>query len=530
MSARTSSLFFIALLLWAACAPDATETSSAVAYLAQAAGSGATAPRADGVVQTRAGQVRGTQAGASRSFLGIPYAEPPVGALRFAAPQPSAPWQGVRDATRFGKSCMQASGVVSPMDMSEDCLTLNVFAPAAAPAAPLPVMVFIHGGAFLAGGSSTYDATALREAGNVIVVTLNYRLGPFGFLAHPALCAADAPCSNQGLRDQQLALTWVRDNIAEFGGDPLQVTVFGESAGAVSACAHMFANGSQGLAQHFILQSGACAYGPLGIQSEALALAAGQTVVNQLCPAAREPSACLRAASATELAAVLVDTADPIVDGYWPWLDHALFEAPLEALAERQAMAPGAVIVGTNQNEWLLWQALGVTQAPFGNLALRDSIARFFPRDAQRIAEHYTPSNPFETGDAFVRLMTDAYFRCPARALARGLGTRGDEVYTYEFTVQPAAHALEVDYVFNLLAVSLLFPFEAPSPLLPQVVNAMQGYWTQLAATGDPNRVGLPHWPSYAAAHEHMIFGDAVRVDKDLSEADCGLWDALRMH
>lgn len=516
------------VLLWAACAPAAEPLDHA--ELSQAAvtqAPRAPASRQDTVVQTRAGDVRGLRSGDTREFLGIPYAEPPIGALRFAAPRPAAPWATIRDATRFGDSCMQVEGVASAAAMSEDCLTLNVFAPKSKADGPLPVMVFIHGGAFLAGGSFSYDAKALREAGNMVIVTLNYRLGAFGFLAHRTLCAPDEPCTNQGLRDQQLALTWVRDNIAEFGGDPHNVTLFGESAGSVSACAHMFAKGSEGLAQHFILQSGACAYGPLALQSEQLASAAGQALIDALCPDAAEPISCLRDAPATDLTEVLIETVDPIVDGYWPWIDRALFDAPLDQLLERGAVAPGSVIVGTNQNEWLLWEALGATPAPNHNIALRAEIDRFFPTHAEQVAEQYMPDTSLWAGDAFLRLMTDAYFRCPSRALARGLVARANPTYLYEFAVQPAAHALEVDYVFDLLAVSLLFPFQAPVPLLPGVVRAMQGYWTQLAATGVPRHPDLPDWPPYAAAHERMVFRQPVSVRGESADPACDMWDSL---
>ena len=212
------------------------------------------APRVD----TRQGPVEGFTAKGALQFLGIPYAAPPVGDLRWRPPQPAAAWTGVRQATRFGPACAQVTtlGVFAgPANANEDCLTLNVFTPRLGAAAKAPVIVWIHGGGNVDGASSDYDASRLASLGDTVVVTINYRLGLFGWLAHPALDAEGHPFGNYGLLDQQLALKWVRDNISAFGGDPGNVTLGGQSAGSVDAEAQVASPLAAGLFQRAIFQS-----------------------------------------------------------------------------------------------------------------------------------------------------------------------------------------------------------------------------------------------------------------------------------
>jgi carboxylesterase type B len=175
-----------------------------------------------------------------------------------------------------------------------------------------------------------------------------------------------------------------------------------------------------------------------------------------------------------------------------------------------------------------LWQALGATPPPLGTAGLRAEIERYFPAHAQRVADHYLPASELDANRAFLELMTDAYFRCPSRALLRGATAAGSTGYLYEFAVEPAAHALEVDYVFDLSAVSKLFPFEAPDPPLPNVVRAMQRHWTQFAAQGAPARDAQPMWPPYSRdADPHLVFADPVTAGSQLAQRACDLWDEL---
>ena len=217
------------------------------------------APQSDtSLVQTAAGTVRGKVEWDHRLFADIPYAAPPVGPLRFRPPAPAQAWEGIRDATEPGPRCIQDPGADPEFgkQSDEDCLSLNVWTPAMK-GSPRPVMVWIHGGSFTGGSGKIYDGRWLVSRGDVIVVTINYRLGTLGFLAHPAL-GPPGDVGNYGLQDQQAALRWVRDNIANFGGDPAKVTVAGESAGGMSVCDHLVAPGSKGLFRAAIIQSAPC--------------------------------------------------------------------------------------------------------------------------------------------------------------------------------------------------------------------------------------------------------------------------------
>ncbi|MFT3924611.1 MAG: carboxylesterase family protein [Myxococcales bacterium] len=480
-------------------------------------------------IQLRPGVVHGQRVGNTRQFLGIPYAAPPVGELRFQAPRPREPWSDVFDATRPGPMCMQ-SGPSFGRETSEDCLSLNVYAPRADSSVNRPVMVFIHGGGFLTGAGSEYDGSTLSEAGGVIVVTLNYRLGALGFLHHAALdVAALGPHTNQGLRDQQQALRWVHDNIVAFGGDPQQVTLFGESAGAISTCAHLVAKGSDGFADRFIMESGNCAYGPLALQTKDYAIDVGNKVAAALCPGKDDVLACLRTLSSDQIAAQAIETTDPAVDGYYPFVDGDLFAlAPSEAF-KKGAFLRGDVMMGSNHAEWLLMQTLGQTTSPLNRTDLRNRITQYFSTDqAAQIQAHYVPVSDAEAGDAFLRLMTDAYFRCPARTLMRAMVSHGRKGYLYDFQVEPAAHALEVDYLFNMTAVSWLFPFSAPIPPTASVVRAMQHYWTGFAEDGNPHPAGLPAWPGYDQdSDQNLVLADTISTNSGLARADCDFWAKL---
>ncbi|HKS98182.1 MAG TPA: carboxylesterase family protein, partial [Rugosimonospora sp.] len=211
------------------------------------------------VVGVHSGLLRGTSQGGVDSFLGVPYAQPPVGALRWQAPRPVTPWRGLREAVAYGNRCPAAASSNGPRSETEDCLFLNVQRPAGTrPGARLPVYFWIHGGGLVNGSSNQHDGGLIVRTTGVVVVTINYRLGVFGFLAHPALAGTGGQVGDYGLEDQQAALRWVRDNIGAFGGDPRQVTIGGESAGGWSICAHLTAPGSQGLFVRAMMQSGSC--------------------------------------------------------------------------------------------------------------------------------------------------------------------------------------------------------------------------------------------------------------------------------
>ena len=474
-------------------------------------------------VKTHSGWIKGQWAddvkGGTRTFLGIPYATPPLGDLRFVAPEPVQHWSGVLQAAAFGPSCVQPAGALSATgDQSEDCLTLNVYAPADIPKDGVPVMVFIHGGAFVAGGSSQYDGKRFSEEGHAVVVTLNYRLGALGFADHP-----DIPGSgNAGLQDQQLALQWVKHNVAAFGGNPDNMTLFGESAGSASVCVHMVAPGSAGLVNRYIMESGTC-IGGLQFLSDTQAQQISTQMGNDLCADADDTATCLREVDPNALVNWGADNG-LFGAGWAPTViaeSSTIPAAPLQLILSGQ-YNPGAVILGTNRNEWGLFQSIGIAPAISTVAELSATIdAQFGPAAPYLKAEYLPPADEL-ANLALIRLFTDSVFRCPARTLARVLSAQGVPVWLYSFDEGYAFHAMELPYVFGnpspILAPTLVEPLRA----------TVQDYWTQFAATGSPDSEAQPAWPNYdAISDQHMVLKAASAADAHLAKSACDLWDAL---
>ena len=457
----------------------------------------------DPTVRIAQGEARGQARSGVVAFKGLPYAAPPVGPLRWRPPQPAAHWAGVRDATGYGALCIQppANGDpgVGPPPMSEDCLTLNVWAPEGA--RDLPVMVWIHGGGYNngSGTAALYDGSALARRG-VVVVTINYRLGRLGFFDHPALAAeraADQPAGNYGLMDQIAALEWVRDNVAAFGGDPGAVTIFGESAGGAAVTQLMIAPAARGLFHRGVVQSG------LGRQRSAeLALdRPGRPSAQSLGVAwarsaglpAQVTADVLRAVPAERLLSPMPAfySDNLIVDG------RVLTEDVIQAFAAgRQAPVP--LIIGTNSAEF--WWIRPTDAGAYGRTD--DPLS-----DAEHDALLHAYGGP-EGYDQHV--VSDLIFNEPARRLARLHAAAGNPVFLYRFDVVPdsnpepsggATHASERPYVFdNLHTVG--------RPLGERdarAADAMADYWTAFAASGDPNRQGLPVWPDFRASRDVLL-------------------------
>lgn len=476
-------------------------------------------------VKTGSGWIKGQWADAetrlTRTFLGIPYAQPPVGEQRFAAPLPVQHWSGVLAAEQFGPSCVQRPGALAASgEQSEDCLSLNVYTPARVPRGGAPVMVFIHGGAFIAGGSNQYDGTRLSQEGNAVVVTLNYRLGALGFLRHPALPGS----GNAALEDQQLALHWVKENIAAFGGDPDNITLFGESAGAASVCVHMVAPGSAGIAQRYILQSGTCS-GGLALLNETQAEAISVSLEQQLCADAQDAAECLRSLDATAL--VNWGAGSGLFGAGWaPTVIAGSDTLPAPALqlfASGQYNA-GATMIGTNRNEWGLFQSVGIASTVSTVAELAALIDQQFGPAAPYLKAEYLPAVDALANVELIRLYSDSVFRCPPRTLARVLSQQGIPVWLYSFDQLPALHAMELPYVFGnpspVLAPTLVEPLRA----------TVQDYWTAFASAGDPNQPDQPYWPGYdGATDQHMSLQEASAASAQLAQPACDLWDALRM-
>ncbi len=340
--------------------------SVAATVLAAGVGSAAASPASGGanpIVRIDGGLVRGADAAGVNSFLGLPYAAPPTGNLRWRPPQPASSWSGVRDATQFGPGCPQAlarNPFLPPGTISEDCLNLNVYTPTLRSGSDRPVLVWIHGGGLVQDGGRNYDGTKLAAAGTV-VVTINYRLGALGFLAHPALASRPGGAAgNYGLMDQQAALRWVQRNIARFGGDPHNVTIAGQSAGGLSVLAQMVSPGARGLFQRAIVQSGTFA---LNQQPLAAAEAAGETFAKNVgCP--DQTAACLRSVPVSDLVSNFGVEIPGVVDG-------SVLTQPIGTALARGQFARVPVINGITHDEELLFVAgLSLTVSQGTNIPL----------------------------------------------------------------------------------------------------------------------------------------------------------------
>ena len=511
-----------ALLAAACCMALAVLTLTAAG--ATAAGAGVPAAPANSgsapLATTSAGVIRGVAMSGGLAFLGLPYAAPPVGNLRWRTPQPPADWRGVRDATRFAPSCPQvASPFAPPGPFSEDCLYLNVYTPAVrhSDGSGRPVLVWIHGGGLTQDAARNYSPAKLAADG-VVVVTINYRLGALGFLAHPALASRPGgPAGNYGLMDQQAALHWVQRNIGQFGGDRHDVTIAGESAGGLSVLAQLVSRGSRGLFQRAIVQSGSFA---LNQQSLAAAEAAGQAFAARA-GCKNQTAACLRHLPVADLVSNFPGVAIPgVVDG------HVLTESIGTALAGgRFARVP--VLNGTNRDEERIFVSIGRavsggTNVPVPELPVtagnyQSDIASVLGVPATRaavIAAEYPPAAYPSPTAAFSALVGDANFACPALQLAKWIAQRVP-TFGYEFNddaapqlfvpagvVAPVAtHASELQYLFDMPNAPVPAQLSADQQAL---AASMRAAWVNFAATGNPTTAAMP-WPAFSTGSAQML-------------------------
>jgi len=445
------------------------------------------------------------------AFLGIPYAAPPVGDLRWKPPAAAAKWSGVRKATEFGAHCMQGK-VFGDMNFrdaggSEDCLFLNVWVPAKAAGAKLPVMVWIYGGGFAAGSTSEarQDGTHLAQQG-VIVVSMNYRLGVFGFFVHPELAKESGhnAAGNYGLLDQVAALRWVQDNIAAFGGDPGNVTIFGESAGSFSVSAQMASPLSKGLFQKAIGESGGAFFSG-GLSFEPLSVREEKDVKAVSAKLGLSTLAELRAVPAQKLLDAFAPPQsqgfdfDPDVDGYF-------LPEPVPTIFAEGKQSDVPLLAGWNHDEGsfeIVFNPQKPTadsikanaQKDFGDKAAE--FLRLYPADTD---ERVLRSAQDFAGDRFIAFSTWEWMESQAK-------TGKQTIYRYRFDLGPpssnpnapklgAYHSAEIEYVFGQLDSKAGVPWRAEDR---QLSEAMQKYWANFAKNGDPNGPGLPKWPAYSA-------------------------------
>jgi len=492
---------------------------------------------------TANGPVEGIIQDSIEVYRGIPYAEPPVGENRWREPRPHKPWKENLRCVEFRSSCIQPK--VSELEgggdvgkTSEDCLYLNIWTPVKREKKRLPVMVWIHGGAFMTGSGSVpiYSGDNLARKG-VVVVTINYRLGPFGFLVHPDLSreASDGTAGNYGLKDQIEALKWVKRNIASFGGDPDRVTIFGESAGAISVGYLLLAPSAKGLFYGAIMQSGAPTTQkyvmPSARGSLTQALVTGKELAKRLGYEARKDAVReMRMKTPQEIMKAADMSLDFIFKNkglvFAPASDgHFLAGEPDKLVAEGR-LHDVPVLLGTNRDEASLFTG-DISPAEY-----KDWISINFRNRATTIISRFPGEGVGDLNAPANRFLAALWFTEPARFLARSISQKGGRAYLYYFRHVPkyglikefgSFHGQEIEYVFGNLGKILSTDNDKA------LSRSIMDYWVNFAATGDPNSQKLTHWPAYDVKRDpHMELGTAITAGTGLEKEICDFVEKVR--
>jgi para-nitrobenzyl esterase len=503
------------------------------------------------IIEVDSGKISGRVVGQNPEihvYKGIPYATPPVGDLRWRPPQSVMPWKEVLPGDTFGPVCPQPGGrtrlTQTNFDkISEDCLYLNVWTPAKDNGALLPVMVWIHGGGNISGASSLryYDGEALARQG-VVLVSINYRLGPFGFFAHPLLSreSEKGVSGNYGLLDQIAALQWVQKNIRSFGGDPNRVTIFGESAGGLNVCCLMASPLAKGLFHRAIAESGHAFgktqhlkktwYGQESMEKQ------GELIAKDLGVAeAADPLKALRSLSADKILegskpSLGIGAELGLGNRFRPVTDGWVIPDDINTIFDQGRQNDVPLIAGTNANEGIIF----VANTPIQTVEHYRSAAKaLYGKFADEVLALYPVNEPSEIRKALSDVLGDFGFIAGIRHFVRAMGNVKSKAYLYHFTMKPqgplgetlgAFHGSEVPYVFNNLDKGILPPDEKRRSL----GKLISGYWVQFAKTGDPNQKGTPPWPAYdAGSDQHLELGESVRIGQGLRRAACDLIEKI---
>jgi para-nitrobenzyl esterase len=492
------------------------------------------------VVDTAQGKLQGVREDGLDLFRGIPFAAPPVGPLRFRPPQPAQPWAGVRDATRFGPSAPQAPLALDFLDgmdvgpTDEDCLYLNVATPAA-DGGKRPVLVWIHGGAFTIGSGSQrmYDVRPLTKRGQVVLVSINYRLGALGFLG----LEDEETTANAGLLDQVQALRWVRENIAAFGGDPDNVTIFGESAGGMSVGCLLGLPAAQGLFHRAVPMSGAAS--STNPMKGAARLRAD--FCRELGVADGDLKA-LRAASVADIVAAQqrcekLALGHPQRIGFRPNFDGRAFpERPIDAI--RSGLAKHVpVLVGATRDEWKLFGMMDPASRKLDGAGLEAAIDARVPGHGARIVAAYRAARPEASPvELFDAIETDRIFRIPAIRLAEAQSAHQPDTYAYLYTWESpilggrlgACHGIDVPFAFGLIGTPGAEKFAGGGADALRLQDQTTGAWLAFARDGRPAEPSLPEWPRFEAQHRAtMLLGSASAALRDPFGAERAAWDGL---